>query len=70
MVADRASETATLSALLESLPGPALLVDLKGRVRAVNAAFRARIPRPGGTVDAHCYELLHGRRPEGAAAPA
>ncbi len=62
MATDRASEAATLSALLESLPGPALLVDLGRRVRAVNAAFRARVPRPGGTVDAHCYELLHGRR--------
>jgi DNA-binding NtrC family response regulator len=62
MVADRASEAATLSALLESLPGPALLVDLKRRVRAVNAAFRARIPSPGDTGDAHCFELLHGRR--------
>ena len=62
MVADRASETATLSALLASFPGPALLVDLKRRVRAVNAAFRARIRRPGAMVDAHCFELLHGRR--------
>lgn len=62
MAADRASETATLSALLESFSGPALLVDLKRRVRAVNAAFRARIPRRGAVIDAHCFELLHGRR--------
>jgi transcriptional regulator of acetoin/glycerol metabolism len=62
MFASRASEAATLSALLESLPGPALLVDLKRRVRAVNAAFRARIPGLSATRDAHCFELLHGRR--------
>jgi transcriptional regulator of acetoin/glycerol metabolism len=59
---NRASELATLSALLESFPGPALLVDLKRRVRAVNGAFRARIPRRGATSEAHCFELLHGRR--------
>ena len=62
MATDRASEAATLSALLESLPGPALLVDLKRGVRAVNAAFRARIPKPGASDNAHCFELLHGRR--------
>jgi two-component system response regulator HydG len=62
MAADRASESATLSALLESFPGPALLVDLKRRVRAVNAAFRARIPGPGTMADAHCFALLRGRR--------
>lgn len=61
MAANRASEAATLSALLESLPGPALLVDLKRRVRAVNAAFRARIPERRAKRDAHCFELLHGR---------
>lgn len=55
-------EAARLSALLESAPGPALIVDRRHRVRAVNAALRARVPRRAGTVGRYCYELLHGRR--------
>jgi len=59
---DRTNETARLSALLESLPCPALIVDRSRRVRAVNRALRARVPGRMLTQGLHCYELLHGRR--------
>jgi transcriptional regulator of acetoin/glycerol metabolism len=56
------AEEKFLSALLESLACPAVIVDRRHRVRAVNAAFGARVPGQGAAVGLHCYELLHGRR--------
>ena len=61
MQPERSTETARLSALLESLPCPALIVDRRRRVRAVNATLRARVPGPMVTEGLRCYELLHGR---------
>lgn len=55
-------EEATFSALLDSLPCPALIVDREHRVRAVNAALRDRVPDRRVGPRTHCYELLHGRR--------
>jgi two-component system response regulator HydG len=58
----RTNEAARLSALLESLSRPALIVDRRHRIRAVNEAFRARVAGPAPAEGGHCYELLHGRR--------
>ena len=55
-------EAATFSALLDSLPCPALIVDREHRVRAVNTALRERGPERRVGPRTHCYELLHGRR--------
>lgn len=55
-------EAATLSALLDSLACPALIVDRERRVRAVNAALRDRVPGRRIPPGSRCYELLHGFR--------
>lgn len=55
-------EASRLCAILECLPYPALIVDVRCRVRAANGLVRARLGAPGVVVGGRCFELLHGRQ--------
>jgi PAS domain-containing protein len=53
----------TLSAILECFPYPALIVDVRRCIRAVNRLFRESLPDSAlGPVGRRCYDVLHGRQ--------
>lgn len=51
-----------LSAVLECFPYPALIVDVRRRIRAANRLFIDSQPEAHAVVGRHCYEVLHRRR--------
>lgn len=53
----------TLSAILECFPYPALIVDLRRRIRAANRLFRDSLPEQvADVIGRRCYDVLHGRQ--------
>ena len=50
----------TLSAMLETLSGPAILLDLNYRIRAANNAYRDAFQSDQPLLGATCYHISHG----------
>lgn len=49
-----------IASLLDSIPGPAILMDTDYRICAANEAYRHKFSTDASIIGRHCYEVSHG----------